>query len=99
MQIARPGARLSVNGEAGHQRSMPQGDWYIIPPVEGEWNIEAVPDGRGGQHLTMTYPDDYSATVHMKADGGLDVRLYRQESPHPMEIDPDKLHIWFRELT
>ncbi|MCY3695173.1 MAG: hypothetical protein OXG77_08180 [Chloroflexi bacterium] len=80
---------------AAESANLPQGDWYIVPPVEGEWKVEATPDGRGGQHLRMLYPDGYAATVYMRADGRLRVRLYRDNRPHPMEIDHDRLHIWF----
>ena len=74
---------------------LPQGDWYIVPPVDEEWRVEATPDGRGGQHMRMIYGDGYSATVFMRADGDLRIRLYRHDRPHPMEIDHDKFHIWF----
>ncbi len=88
-----------MTGPAGpeFERILPQGDWYIIPPIEGDWKIDAVPDGDGGQHLTMIYAEGYSATVHMKGDGVLRVSLYRNDSPHPMEIDEGNLHIWFRD--
>jgi len=76
---------------------LPQGDWFIIPPVEGDWKIDAVPDGDGGQYLTMLYPDDYSAHVHMQGDGVLCVKLYRSGLPYSMEIDQENLHIWFRD--
>ena len=97
MQIATTPTSMIDAGESQFERILPQGDWFIIPPVEGDWKIDAVPDGDAGQHLTMTYSDGYSATVHMKADGVLRVNLYRNDSPHPMEIDRGKLHIWFRD--
>ena len=82
--------------DANHERVLPKGDWYIIPPAEGEWQVDATPDGRGGQHLRMTYKEGYSAAVYMRSDGVLRVRLYLNEQPHPMEIDESNLHIWFR---
>ena len=77
------------------EQVLPQGDWYIVPPVDGDWRVEATPDGRGGQHMKMIYPDGYSASVYMRADGVLRVRLYRDGAPRPMEIDEEHLHIWF----
>lgn len=82
--------------DESYEAVLPKGDWFIVPPVEGEWRIESTPDGRGGQHMRMIYPDGYTASVYMRADGQLRVRLYRREQPHPMEVDESKLHIWFR---
>ncbi len=97
MQITIAPASVTGPGESEFERTLPQGDWYIIPPIEGDWKIDAVPDGDGGQHLTMIYAEGYSASVHMKGNGVLQVSLYRNDSPHPMEIDQSNLHIWFRD--
>ena len=86
---------IAPKDNTAQSANLPQGDWYIVPPVAGEWEMEATPDGRGGQHLRMLYPEGYSATVFMRADGRLRVRLYRDNLPHPMEIDHQRLHIWF----
>ena len=77
---------------------LPKGDWYIIPPVEGHWRVDATPDGRGGQHMRMKYADGFSASVYMRADGTLRVRLYRNERPHPAELDETNCHVWFRDV-
>ncbi|MCY4109081.1 MAG: hypothetical protein OXG11_08645 [Chloroflexi bacterium] len=77
---------------------LPKGDWYIIPPVEGDWTVDATPDGRGGQHMQMKYDAGYSASVYMRSDGALRVRLYKDRLPHPMELDRTNLHVWFRDV-
>ena len=84
--------------DESYEALLPKGDWFIVPPVEGEWTVDATPDGRGGQHMRMAYPEGYGALVFMRADGQLRVRLYRDEQPHPMELDQDNLHIWFRDV-
>ena len=33
----------------------------------------------------------------MNGDGVLQVSLFRNDLPHPMEIDQGNLHIWFRD--
>jgi len=77
------------------EQVLPQGDWYIVPPVDGDWHIDATPDGRGGQHMRMHYPEGYTASVYMRSDGVLRVRLYRNNIPVMMELDEEHKHIWF----
>ena len=77
---------------------LPKGDWYIIPPVEGQWEVDATPDGRGGQHMHMKYAGGFGASVYMRADGTLRVRLYKNEQPHPAELDNTNCHVWFRDV-
>ena len=102
--VARPEfhrARImpeSKPADESHEVLLPKGDWYIIPPVEGDWTVDATPDGRGGQHMRMEYADGYGASVYMRADGTLRVRLYRHEQPHPLELDETSLHVWFRDV-
>ena len=48
--------------------------------------------------MQMKYDAGYSASVYMRADGALRVRLYKDRLPHPMELDRTNLHVWFRDV-
>ena len=79
--------------------TLPKGDWYVEPPVNGDYDINAQTDGARGQYISMTYPDGYQACVHIDDLGVLRCQLYRYNGAWPCDVDYASQRIRFRSVT
>mgnify|MGYP001170769360 FL=1 len=78
--------------------TLPKGDWYVDPPVEGEYDVNAQTDGARGQYISMTYGQGFQACIHIDDQGVLRCQLYRYNEVWPLEVDHGKLTINFRSV-
>ena len=76
--------------------TLPKGDWYIAPPVEGEYQINAQTDGARGQYISMTYAEGFQACIHIDDLGVVRCQLYRYNGSWPSDVDYGNLVISFR---
>jgi len=76
--------------------TLPVGDWYVDPPVPGDYTIHAQSDGARGQYLSMTYPEGYQAFVHIDSVGVVRCQLFRFNGKWPVDVDYGRLRIRFR---
>ena len=79
--------------------TLPKGDWYVEPPVDGDYDINAQTDGARGQYISMTYPEGFQACVHIDDLGVLRCQLYRYNGVWPCDVDYGNLRIRFRGVT
>ena len=79
--------------------TLPKGDWYVEPPVNGAYDINAQTDGARGQYISMTYPEGYQACVHIDDLGVVRCQLYRYNGAWPCDVDYANLRIRFRGVT
>ena len=78
--------------------TLPIGDWYVEPPVEGEYEIHAQSDGARGQYISMAYQNGYQAFIHMDSAGVLRVQLLRFNAAWPADVDYAGQRIRFRQI-
>lgn len=76
--------------------TLPKGDWYVEPPVDGDYDVSAQTDGARGQYISMTYPQGFQACVHIDDLGVLRCQLYRYNGAWPCDVDYANLRIRFR---
>ena len=79
--------------------TLPKGDWYVAPPVEGEYQINAQTDGARGQYISMTYAEGFQACIHIDDLGVVRCQLYRYNGTWPSDVDYGNLVISFRVLA
>ena len=79
--------------------TLPKGDWYVTPPVEGEYQINAQTDGARGQYISMTYEQGFQACIHIDDLGVVRCQLYRYNGIWPSDVDYGNLVISFRGLA
>ncbi len=79
--------------------TLPKGDWYVEPPVDGDYDISAQTDGARGQYISMTYPQGFQACIHIDDLGVLRCQLYRYNGAWPCDVDYANLRIRFRGVT
>ena len=78
--------------------TLPKGDWYVEPPVEGDYTIHAQSDGARGQYISMTYSEGFQAFVHIDLIGVLRFQLFRYNEVWPAEVEYGGLKIRFRDV-
>ena len=78
--------------------TLPKGDWQVIPPVEGDYTIQAQSDGAQGQYISMSYCEGFQAFIHIDQVGVLRCQLIRYNGAWPADVDYGALRIRFRPL-
>ncbi len=76
--------------------TLPKGDWYVDPPVEGDYHVNAQTDGAQGQFMSFTYPQGFQACIHIDDLGVVRCQLYRYNQAWPLDVDYAALRIRFR---
>ncbi len=67
--------------------TLPTGDWYVEPPVDGDYTIHAQSDGARVQHISMTGLEGFQAFVHIDLTGALRFQLFRYNEVWPAEVE------------